>query len=80
MKRHAATGGGSRMSEQVEKHRPDWLELERIVLLDEAERITSLSSDTLKRRYPSCIVKLSPRRVGMKLRHVLAISSGERPS
>jgi hypothetical protein len=59
---------------------PSWLELERIVLLEEAERITTLSPDTLKRRYAPCIVRLSPRRVGMKLRHVLAIASGERPS
>ena len=42
-----------------------------------AEEITGLSEDTLKRRYPNRIKKLSERRVGMKLRDALAIANGE---
>jgi hypothetical protein len=53
---------------------PSWLELERIIMLGEVEQITSLSRDTIERRYPDFIVHLSPRRRGMKLRHVLAIT------
>jgi hypothetical protein len=57
--------------------RPTWLELERVVPLPEVERITSLSHDSLKRHHKDKIVNLSPRRVGMKLRHALAIAAGE---
>jgi hypothetical protein len=55
---------------------PTWVELEAVKSLPEAARITSLSPDTLKRRYPQMIVRLSDRRVGMKLRNVLAIAAG----
>ena len=40
------------------------------------ESLTSLSPDTIKRRYPEYVVKLSPRREGMKTKHALAISNG----
>jgi hypothetical protein len=56
---------------------PTWLELESVKLLGEAEEITTLSRDTIERRFPGYVVKLSPRRKGMKLRHILAIASGE---
>jgi hypothetical protein len=61
---------------------PDWLDLESIVPLRDrsrerdAERITSLSADTIKRRYPDLIKQLSDRRYGLKLRDVLAIAGG----
>ena len=58
-------------------HPPTWLELERVLPLTEAERLTGLSTDTLKRRYPELVVQLSPRRVGMKLKNALAITSGK---
>lgn len=57
---------------------PSWLELESVKpLKPDVEKITSLSSDTLKRHYPDRVVKLSPRREGMKLRDALAIASGK---
>lgn len=56
---------------------PTWLELESVKPLDEVEEITSLSEDTIRRRYADWIVSLSPRRVGMKLRHALAIAAGK---
>jgi hypothetical protein len=49
------------------------LRLEQVVGLHEAAQLTSLSIDTLKRRYPDFIIRLSPRRLGIKLRDVLAI-------
>jgi hypothetical protein len=53
---------------------PTFLELESMVDMPTAATLTSLSADTIKRRYPQFIVRLSERRVGVKLRHVLAIS------
>jgi hypothetical protein len=53
------------------------LELERVCPLSEVEQLTSLSADTLKRRHKDKIVYLSPRRLGMKVRNVLAINNGE---
>jgi hypothetical protein len=52
---------------------PSWIELERIVTLQEAARMKSLSIDSVRRHYAKWIVKLSPRRRGIKLRHVLGI-------
>jgi hypothetical protein len=56
---------------------PTWIELESVRPLSEVRARTSLSEDTLKREYPDYVVQLSPRRLGMKLRHVLAITRGE---
>ncbi len=49
------------------------LELRRVLPLEQAGKITNLSSDTLKRRYPHLVLKLSPRRLGMRLSDALAI-------
>jgi hypothetical protein len=42
-----------------------------------AEQVTGLSKDTIKRRYPHLIRKLSERREGMQLGDALAIAAGE---
>jgi hypothetical protein len=55
---------------------PSWIELESVQPMPIAEEITSLSADTLRRRYSRYVVKLSPRRDGLKLRDCLAIASG----
>jgi hypothetical protein len=56
---------------------PTWLELEAVrPFKPDIEEITGLSTDTVKRRYPQLVVKLSARRVGMKLRNALAIANG----
>jgi hypothetical protein len=60
---------------EIKFERPTWLELERVVSIAEAEQITSLSRDALQRHYREKIVRLSPRRVGMRLRDVLAIAN-----
>jgi hypothetical protein len=57
---------------------PSWIELESVRPMSEVERITSLSADTIGRRYPEKIVDLSPRRRGMKLRDILDITSQRR--
>ena len=50
------------------------VEFHRIVELSEAARLSSLSADTLKRRYPDKLVRLSPRRLGMRLCDALMLS------
>jgi hypothetical protein len=51
---------------------PSWLELESVKKMSVVEKITSLSGDNLRRNYPDFVVKLSPRRDGMKLSRRLA--------
>jgi hypothetical protein len=55
---------------------PDWIDLESVKTLRTAAEITSLSPDSLRRKYPHYIVRLSERRDGMKLKHALAIANG----
>jgi hypothetical protein len=52
-------------------------ELRKILPLEQVAEITNLSPDTLKRRHAALILRLSPRRLGMRLADALAI--GERP-
>jgi hypothetical protein len=49
------------------------LELERIVSLKEAEAVSTLSPDSLKRHHSDKIVQLGPRRQGMRLRDALML-------
>jgi hypothetical protein len=42
------------------------LELARVVSLAEAARLAGLSEDTIRRRHGDKIIKLSPRRSGMR--------------
>jgi hypothetical protein len=55
---------------------PNWIELQRIIDLKEVSRLTNLSVDTLKRRYAQKILRLSPRRLGMRVRDALTIADG----
>jgi hypothetical protein len=50
--------------------------LESVQPMPRVEEITSLSADTIRRLYSRYVVKLSPRRDGLKLRHCLAIAAG----
>jgi hypothetical protein len=50
-------------------------ELQRIVDLKEASRLSGLSRDTLKRRHLNKIIKLSPRRVGMRVCDALMLGA-----
>ena len=51
---------------------PGWLDLERIISLEVASKLLGLSVDTVKRRHPEIVRKLSTRRLGARLRDVLA--------
>jgi hypothetical protein len=62
------------MSDKTE--RPRWLELERVLPLTEIEEITSLSPDSVRRHHRDKLIHISPRRLGMKLKDVLAITNG----
>jgi hypothetical protein len=48
-------------------------ERDRIITLDQASALTSLSRDTIKRNYRDKFIQLSPRRIGMRLGDVLAL-------
>jgi hypothetical protein len=47
------------------------VEGERIVSLVEASRLAGVSIDTLRRRHSDKILRVSTKRIGMRLRHVL---------
>ena len=49
------------------------VELLRVVERQEAERLSSLSWDTIRRRFPDKIVKLSERRCGIRVGDVLML-------
>jgi hypothetical protein len=49
------------------------MEMRRVLPLEQATEITNLSRDTLKRNFPDKIIRLSPRRLGMRLSDALAI-------
>jgi hypothetical protein len=51
--------------------------LNRIVSLDEASRLSSLSKDTLREKFAQKLVKLSPKRHGMRLGHALMLGRKE---
>jgi hypothetical protein len=52
---------------------PPKLELDRIISLQEAEQVSSLSPSSWKRNHPDKIVELSPRRLGVRLRDALLL-------
>jgi hypothetical protein len=52
---------------------PKEIELQRIVSLRQASDLSGLSEDTLRRRHADKIIKLSPRRNGMRVRDALML-------
>ena len=52
---------------------PTKYELDRIISLQEAKRISSLSPDSWKRNHRDKIVELSPRRYGVRLGDALML-------
>jgi hypothetical protein len=64
------------IDETFSERAPTWIELESVLRMAVAERVTSLSADNLRRNYSHLIIKLSPRRDGIKLRDALAIANG----
>jgi hypothetical protein len=50
------------------------LELNRIVRMSEAERLSGLSEDSLRRNHSDKIIRLGPRAIGMRVGHALQLS------
>jgi hypothetical protein len=50
------------------------IELQRIASLAEAARLAGISVDTLQRHHPEKILRLSPRRLGMRVGDALQLS------
>ena len=59
---------------------PTPVELNRIVSLAEASRLSSLSVDALRDQFPEKIVQLSPKRAGMRVGHALMLNSSNKES
>jgi hypothetical protein len=53
----------------------DQLWQERIVSLNEASKLSSLSIDGLRRYHSDKIITLSPKRKGMRVKHALMLGS-----
>jgi hypothetical protein len=60
---------------------PSWVELQSVIPLEteavgvtSVKAVTSLSAETIRRRYPQYVIQLTPSRQGMKLRDALAIA------
>ena len=49
------------------------IEAQRVVPLKEASRLAGVSIDTLRKHYRNLIVRVGPKRVGMRLGDVLGI-------
>ena len=67
---------GSGAFRQSIHEQPNWVELQRVVPLKEACRLLNLSRDTIKRQFADKIIKLSPRRYGMRLGDALKLNDG----
>ena len=52
---------------------PSALQLDQIISLQEAEKVSRLSVDSWKRHHADKIVGLSPRRLGVRLRDALML-------
>jgi hypothetical protein len=50
------------------------LELMRVAGMAEIERLTGLSHDVITKHYADKLVRVSPRRIGMRIKDVLAIA------
>jgi hypothetical protein len=70
-------GDHPKMSTETDSDRlPPWLDRESVKPMKVVEQITSLNAMSLRRHYGHYVVKLTPRRDGMKLKHALAIANG----
>jgi len=65
---------GEPMSAPMPPTKLDRLELERIVPPREASRLRGESWDSMRRNEPQHVVRLSLRRVGMRVKHALKLA------
>jgi hypothetical protein len=63
------------MSPETDHTRLSAVELARIASLTEAARLAGVSKDTLQRHHADKILKLSPRRLGMRVRDALMLGT-----
>jgi hypothetical protein len=52
---------------------PPGRELDQIISLQEAEKVSTLSADSWKRHHKDKLIELSPRRLGVRLRDALML-------
>jgi hypothetical protein len=52
---------------------PTWLELERIVPLKDGAELQSTSVDSIKRNQADKVIRLGPRRLGIRVRDALKL-------
>jgi hypothetical protein len=57
----------------------DFLRLKRIASLKEVTQLTGLHIDTIKRNYRDRIIRLSPRRLGMRVEDALQLAPSPNP-
>jgi hypothetical protein len=63
------------LDNQGTDRRPEAWELDRIISLSKAVEVSSLCHDGWKRHHPDKLIRLSPRRIGIRLRDALMIST-----
>lgn len=61
------------MSTDTDFKLPPNHELDQIITLQQSEQVNTLSPESVKRHYPDKIVKLGPRRLGIRLRNSLML-------
>jgi hypothetical protein len=59
---------------------PAAFELEQMISIDEAAALAGLSRDSVRKHYRHLICRLSPGRVGIRLRDALAIGNRNKTS
>jgi hypothetical protein len=53
------------------------LELERILTMREAEEVSRISEDSWKRNHSDKIVRMGPRRIGVRLKDALMLTGSQ---
>jgi len=73
------------MTKKIEQSKPDplhgltTLERLRVASLDEAEHLSGLSKETIRRHHSALIINLSPRRQGIRIQDALTLRQKKTP-
>jgi hypothetical protein len=59
---------------------PPAFELDRMISIDEAAALAGLSRDSIRKHHRHLIRRLSPGRIGLRVRDVLAIGNCDKPT
>jgi hypothetical protein len=79
LRHHARLCGGIMPKSDNSLPLPSPTELQRIARMPEAEHLSGLSEDTLRRQFPDLILKLSKRTSGMRVGDALRLSKRAAP-